>query len=134
MALALQAQLSSQKLRQVTISSRSLAVFPLKTRGEERIGPEPQAVRSGRSLILEQEAQHSPEGLGGAPQQLVSDRKGGKVEAPIFERKLAQTSDRHLQRAAHRRRSQLAQTCLALVRNNSHPRIRLAEHLFDFVH
>src|SRR5437879_4445550 len=134
MALALQAQLSSQKLRQVTISSRSLAVFPLKTRGEERIGPEPQAVRSGRSLILEQEAQHSPERLGGAPQQLVPDRKAGKVEAAFFERKLAQTSDRHLQGAAHHCWSQLAQAGLALVRNNSDPRVRFAEQLFDFVH
>src|SRR5713226_5691103 len=133
MALALQAQLSSQKLRQVTIFSRTLLVFPLKSRGKRR--PDPKSL-DGPLLIgsaVEQKAQHSPERLGGAPEQLVSDRKGGKVEAVFFEGKPAQTSDRHLQRAAHRRRSQLTQACLALVRNDSHPRVRLGEHLLDFV-
>src|SRR5437660_12025479 len=104
MALALQAQLSSQKLRQVTIFSRSLPVLPLKSLGKrEQIGPEALGgARFGRGLVLEQEAQHSPEGLGCAPEQLVPDCKAGQVEAAFFERKLAQTSDRHLQRAAHR--------------------------------
>src|SRR6266849_38858 len=134
MALALQAQLSSQKLRQVTIFSRSLLVFPLKARGRGGIGPEAPRRPLLSSSALEQKAQHSPERLGGAPEQLVSDRKGGKVEAVFFEGKPAQTSDRHLQRAAHRRRSQLAQACLALVRNNSHPRVRLGEYLLDFVY
>src|SRR5467141_1211432 len=134
MALALQAQLSSQKLRQVTIFSRTLLVFPLKSPGKRR--PDPKSLDGpllSRSA-LEQKAQHSPERLGGAPEQLVSDRKGGEVETAFFEGKPAQTSDRHLQRAAHRYRSQLAQACLALVRNNSHPRVRLGEHLLDFVH
>src|SRR6267143_1662186 len=134
MALALQAQLSSQKLRQVTIFSRTLLVFPLKSPGKRRSDPKsldgPLLSRSA----LEQKEQHSPERLGGAPEQLVSDRKGGEVETAFFEGKPAQTSDRHLQRAAHRYRSQLAQACLALVRNNSHPRVRLGEHLLDFVH
>src|SRR5712664_186262 len=134
MALALQAQLSSQKLRQVTIFSRTLLVFPLKSPGKRR--PDPKSL-DGPLLIgsaLEQKAQHSPERLGGAPEQLVSDRKGGEVETAFFEGKPAQTSDRHLQRAAHRYRSQLAQACLALVRNNSHPRVRLGEYLLDFVY
>src|SRR5713101_6558411 len=134
MALALQAQLSSQKLRQVTIFSRSLLVFPLKARGRGGIGPEAPRRPLSSSSALEQEAQHSPERLGGAPEQLVSDRKGGKVGAAFFEGKLAQTSDRHLKRAAHRYRSQLTQACLALVRNDSHPRVRLGEYLLDFVH
>src|SRR5438445_12194589 len=134
MALALQAQLSSQKLRQVTIFSRSLLVFPLKARGRGGIGPEAPRRPLLSSSALEQKAQHSPERLGSAPEQLVSDRKGGALEAVFFEGKLAHTSDRHLQRAAHRCRSQLAQTCLALVRNNSHPRVRLSEYLLDFVH
>src|SRR2546425_761140 len=134
MALALQAQLSSQKLRQVTIFSRSLLVFPLKSPG--KWGPDPKSLEGPllSSSALEQKAQHSPERLGGAPEQLVSDRKCGEVEAAFFEGKLAQTSDRHLQRAAHRYRSQLAQACLALVRNHSHPRVRLGEYLLDFVH
>src|SRR6267154_272174 len=134
MALALQAQLSSQKLRQVTIFSRTLLVFPLKSPGKR--GPDPKSLDGLllSSSALEQKAQHSPERLGGAPEQLVSDRKGGEVETAFFEGKPAQTSDRHLQRAAHRYRSQLAQACLALVRNNSHPRVRLGEHLLDFVH
>src|SRR2546428_11399823 len=131
MALALQAQLSSQKLRQVTIFSRSLLVFPLKARGRGGIAPRRPLLSSS---ALEQKAQHSPERFGSAPEQLVSDRKGGEVEAVFFEGKLAHTSDRHLQRAAHRCRSQLAQTCLALARNNSHPRVRLGEYLLDFVH
>src|SRR6266436_3776731 len=134
MALALQAQLSSQKLRQVTIFSRSLLVFPLKSPG--KWGPDPKSLEGPllSSSALEQKAQHSPERLGGAPEQLVSDRKCGEVEAAFFEGKLAQTSDRHLQRAAHRYRSQLAQACLALVRNHSHPRVRLGEYLLDFAH
>src|SRR6266849_8412202 len=129
MALALRAQLSSQKLRQVAIFPQSLLVSPTKPGVE--IGPGLEGAAS--SNLVEQKAQHSPERLGGAPEQLVSDRKGGKVEAVFFEGKPAQTSDRHLQRAAHRRRSQLTQACLALVRNDSHPRVRLGEHLLDFV-
>src|SRR5438034_4554416 len=98
MALALQAQLSSQKLPQVTICSRSLLVFPLKSPGRgSRPDASPSRTRLGGGLALKQKAQHSPERLGGAPEQLVSDRKGGKVEAVFFEGKLAQTSDRHLQ-------------------------------------
>ena len=89
MALALQAQLSSQKLRQVTIFSRTLLVFPLKSPGKRR--PDPKSL-DGPLLIrsaLEQKAQHSPERLGGAPEQLVSDRKGGEVETAFLEGKLA---------------------------------------------
>src|SRR6267378_6759695 len=136
MALALQAQLSPQKLRQVTIFSRSLLVFPLKRPGKrEEIGSEGLGGPALEgSLALEQEAQHSAERLGGAPEELVSDGKRGKVEAAFFEGKLAHTSDRHPQRAAHRRWSQLAQACLPLVRNDSHPGVRLGEDLLDFVH
>src|SRR5207249_7817405 len=117
-----------------TIFSRSLLVFPLKSPGKR--GPDSKSLDGPllSSSALEQKAQHSPERFGSAPEQLVSDRKGGEVEAVFFEGKLAHTSDRHLQRAAHRCRSQLAQTCLALVRNNSHPRVRLGEYLLDFVH
>src|SRR6266849_5852843 len=114
MALALQAQLSSQKLRQVTIFSQSLLVSPSKP----GVGIGPGLEGAASSNLVEQKAQHSPERLGSAPEQLVSDRKGGKVEAAFFEGRLAQTSDRHLQRAAHHCWSQLAQACLALVRNH----------------
>src|SRR6267154_2215567 len=89
--------------------------------------------REWRRLAFEQNAQHSAQRLGGTPEQLVAYRKGCKVGTAFFEGKLAHTSDRHPGRAAYRRRGELAQTCLALVRNDSHPRVRLGEYLLDFV-
>src|SRR6267154_3680055 len=89
--------------------------------------------REWRRLAFEQNAQHSAQRLGGTPEQLVAYRKGCKVGTAFFEGKLAHTSDRHLERAAYRRRGELTQACLALVRNDPHPGIRLGEYLLDFV-
>src|SRR5712692_8484823 len=84
-------------------------------------------------LLFEENAQHSAQRFSCAPEQLVPNGEGGEIRASLFQGKLAQASDRYPNGAAHRGRSQIAQRRLALVRNDSHPIVRLGEHLLDLI-
>src|SRR5450631_131848 len=76
-----------------------------------------------------QDAQHAPQWLRGAPQQLVAYSKRAEKLPPHF--KLAQAPDRDVESPCDRSGRQLPHAGLAGIRDDAHPLVGTADDLFD---
>src|SRR6266699_588866 len=76
-----------------------------------------------------QNAKHSSQWLGRAPQQLITDGKGAKVV--LTHRQRSQSADRYFELAGHRRGRQLACARLARVGYDAHPLMGIRDQVLD---
>src|SRR3990170_3726997 len=93
----------------------------------------PQAAGNSRlpHTGVQQDAQHAPQRLRGAPKQLVADRERRQVVAS--HRQLAQPAHRDGELAGDCRRRELGQGLLLAVRHDAHPLIALRDDALHFI-